>query len=364
MSRIQFILKARDTTYTGEYSGGGGYSYSGAFLSSGLMNSATFVANMLHDSYGHVIEIVHAYDNNDIDALVTSFKPDIVVIEAYWVVPDKFGVLTKLHPNVTWVVRNHSAMPFASTESIISDWSLRYMDYPKVILSCNDDRTDDEFRNLIQAYKPLWTNDQISKRVVYLPNYYPVSLMNRDPLPENDTINISCFGAIRPLKNQLIQAVAAIEYAESVGKTLYFHINGTRTEGAGAPVLANIENLFALLPHHLVNHAWLPHDQFVQLVRQMDVGLQVSYSETFNIVTADMVMGGVPVVTSSEVRWVHPVFHADPNSSKSIVDAIGRTMWIDRNLGWWIPNVEGIKNYNSLSMDIWQSFITSTVAAS
>lgn len=357
MSRIQFILKARDNPYSSDYS------YSGGYLSSGLMNSANFVADMLHDTLGHDTDIIHAVDNNDIDALVTAFRPDIVVIEAYWVVPEKFGTLAALHPNITWVVRNHSATPFAATEGILANWSLRYMDYPNVVLACNDTRTDREFSNLIRAYKPTWTDSQIASRVVCLPNYYPLSHMQREPVQDANFVNIACFGAVRPLKNHLIQAVAAIEYAESVGKTLQFHINGTRAEGNGEPILANLRSLFGLLPHLLVEHPWLPHEQFVSLVRQMDIGLQVSYSETFNIVTADMVMAGVPVVTSSEVRWVHPVFHADPNDSATIVDAIRRALWIESNLGWWTPNVDSIGSYDAQSVAIWQGFITSVTTA-
>lgn len=358
MSRIQFILKARDISYAGE-----DYSYSGGYLSSGLLNSATFVMDMLRDTLGHVTEIAHAVDMNQIDALVTAFQPDIAVIEAYWVEPDKFGVLNRLHPGVTWVVRNHSATPFAATEGILADWSLRYMDQPRVVLSCNDTRTDREFCNLIRTYKPSWTPEQIAARVVHLPNYYPLELYNRPPLPDRDVIDISCFGAVRPLKNHLIQAVAAIEYAESVGKKLRFHINGTRMEGRGEPVLANIEKLFALLPHELVEHPWMNHDEFTQVVRTMDIGLQVSYTETFNIVTADMVMNGVPVVTSSEVHWVHPVFHADPNDSISIVAAIRRALWVDNDLQWWQPNVEGIRHYDAQSVAIWRDFIASATAS-
>jgi hypothetical protein len=50
-------------------------------------------------------------DNNDIDREVNLYKPTHVIIEALWVVPTKFAVLTKLHPKVQWILRLHSEMP-------------------------------------------------------------------------------------------------------------------------------------------------------------------------------------------------------------------------------------------------------------
>ena len=64
-------------------------------------------------------------------------------------------------------------------------------------------------------------------------------------MENKSTIDIGAYGAIRPLKNQLLQALAAIKFAESIGKTLRFHINITRIENNGDPVLKNLRNLFS-----------------------------------------------------------------------------------------------------------------------
>lgn len=356
MPRIQFILKHRDNHYhcDPDYSHGHGH------LSSGLFNSARFVQEMLRDILGYQTEIVHAVDNNSIDQLVTAFKPDIVVIEAYWVVPEKFGILTKLHPNVIWVVRNHSPMPFAAMEGVIIEWSLRYMDYPNVVLSCNDERADREFRKLITNYKPQWKDNELFRRCVLLPNYYPIHFTPRPAPAYRDVIDIGCFGAIRPLKNQLIQAVAAVEYADEVGKRLRFHINATRIEGRGDAILKNIRSLFELVPHELIEHPWCNHDEFVQLVRSMDVGLQVSYAESFNIVTADMVVNGVPAVVSPEIRWVNEMFHADPNDSSSIVKALHRAVWVNTELHFLHLNIHSLNAYDLRSIERWKNFVNST----
>jgi hypothetical protein len=350
MPRIQFILKHRDNAYTCDPE------YSHNHLSSGLWNSARFVQEMLRDRLGHETCIEHAVDNNAIDRLVSAFRPDIVIIEAYWVVPEKFDVLIKLHPHVLWVIRNHSPVPFASMEGVVMDWSLRYMDRQNIILACNDERADRDFRNLISVYKPEW-EDELFSRCILLPNYYPSDYDPRQSFGHRPVVDIGCFGAIRPLKNQLIQAVAAIEYANKVKKHLRFHINSTRVEGRGDAILKNLRNLFDLVSYELVEHDWMPHDGFISLIRTMDIGLQVSYSESFNIVSADMVVNGVPVVVSPEIRWVNSLFHADPNSSSSIVEAIERAMMANHYLHFLHPNVHALHTYDEDSMVRWRTFI-------
>lgn len=353
MTRIQFILKNRDNKFSDEYSS--------MYLSSGLFNSARLVQEMLRDLLGYETEIVHAVDNNSIDRLVHHYKPDIVVIEAYWVVPEKFDVLVKLHPDVKWVIRNHSPMPFASNESVITDWSLRYMDHPNIILACNDERSDREFRKLIGVYKN-WDKEQIDKRVVYLPNYYPVHYHHRTPPVLSDTIKIGCFGAIRPLKNQLIQAVAAIEYADNIGKKLEFHMNGTRVEGRGDAILRNIRNLFKNISQfELVEHTWLPHDKFIDVVRSMDICLQVSYSESFNIVSADCVTNGVPIVVSSEMKWMDHLFYADPNNSLSIVEAMSYAIKANKTPEIIHQSINSLHEFDEKSIRRWQEFINRTI---
>ena len=361
--KIQFILKHRDNKFDCDPE------YTNTKLSSGLFNSARFVQEMLRDVLEYETEIVHAEDNNSIDRLVTKFKPDIVIIEAYWVVPEKFEILHKLHPKVTWIIRNHSAMPFAATEGIIMDWSLRYMDMKNVILACNDVRTDREFKKLIKIYKPDWDEENINQRCIHLPNYYPIHYNPHSNRQKEESIDIGCFGAIRPLKNQLIQAVAAIEYADSIGKHLRFHINGTRIEGRGDAIINNIRALFKLIPHELVEHPWMPHEKFMELVRQMDIGLQVSYTETFNIVSADMIMNGVPVIVSPDIKWVSSLFYADPNESVNIVKALSRAEHINRFFNFLHkyfhithPNIKALHRYNKNSIKNWGRVIEGNIS--
>ena len=50
----------------------------------------------------------------------------------------------------------------------------------------------------------------------------------------------------------------------------------------------------------------------------MDICMQVSYSETFNIVAADSINLGIPTVVSDEISWTHPSSFANPNDTIDI----------------------------------------------
>ena len=121
--KVLFICKRRNTYY--------GISY-------GLLNSAEFVSGML-GSIGVDSKVVVVNDNNDIDREVTKMEwglegiskegpRSIVIIEALWVVPEKFDILKQLHPNVEWIVRIHSKSSFLASEGIAMDWINRYFD--------------------------------------------------------------------------------------------------------------------------------------------------------------------------------------------------------------------------------------------
>lgn len=301
-NKVLFILKKRQI-YSEDY-------YSS--VNSGLYNSATFVNNMLNKNIenSHLIEV---NDNNEIDKYVTEYKPDIVIIEALWVVPSKFEVLHKLHPNVRWIIRLHSELPFIANEGVAIKWLKQYGSYENVEISANS-------LAFIESMEPILGN-----KIVYLPNYYPIS----EPLPkapkENwDEINIGLFGAIRPMKNCLTQAIAAMIYADKIGAVLNLHINTERIEQKGENTFKNIKALFEGSKHNLVEHKWYKHSDFVELVSTMDLGLQVSLTETYNIVAADFVNQNVPVVTSKEIPFINFLNTVKGNkNAKNIAKKIG-----------------------------------------
>jgi hypothetical protein len=335
MPKILFILKRREDFNAILHNHVG--------LSTGLYNSASFVNDMLNDQViDSALEV--AIDNNCIDRLVTKHRPTHVIIEALWVVPQKFNVLQRLHPGVTWIIRLHSEMPFMAGEGNAMDWLGDYAKFKNIVIGVNAPRMLREIRFYLKHLQD-WTDEQAQERVVYLPNYYPQQYQNRRIGNNKDTIDISCFGAVRLLKNHLVQAFAAVEFADQIGKRLRFHVNAGRIEMQGGPVLNNLKGFFQHLRdrgHELINHQWTPREQFLQLCAQMDIGLQVSLSETFNIVGADLVSQGIPLVgTQGEIPWAVPEFCADPNDSADIIERLHRT--------WNLPELNVVAHQRSLT---------------
>ena len=315
MKKVLFILKRREDFNATVHSHVG--------LSTGLYNSASFVHNMLND-LGIESNLEVANDNNCIDRLVTKHRPTHVIIEALWVVPTKFSVLCKLHPDVTWIIRLHSEMPFMAGEGNAMDWIGDYSRFKNIIVACNAPRMLRETRLYLQHLNQ-WDNATTNERVIYLPNYYPQDYVAKPFKKNKYWIDIGCFGAVRPLKNHLLQAFGAIEFAEKIGKQLRFHVNAGRIEMQGGPTLNNLKGLFQQISdhgHQLVNHQWTPREGFLELCSTMDIGLQVSFSETFNIVGADVISQGVPLVGSVEIPWAIPFTGANPTESSEICDKL------------------------------------------
>ncbi len=326
-------------------------------VSSGLSNSARFVSDVLDARVDCVSKVVEVIDNNGIDREIHHFKPDVVIIEALWVVPEKFEVLHRLHPRVQFIVRLHSNVPFLANEGIAFEWldAMAKLHYLKVGVNHVS-----AFEDLAKLYPELYR----CNRLLLLPNYYPIKgsvsffservrRFNRtfkQPIIDGDIMDVGCFGAIRPMKNHVMQALAAISVANRLGRRLRFHVNGTRVEQRGDVVLKNLRAVFEGSGHRLIEHQWMDHEAFVNLIRRMDVTMQVSFSETFNIVTADSVAVGVPVVVSDEIGWVSRSFRASPVNSNDIEVKLLNALGCSN--GPW-RNLRGLKRYNSWSMNEW-----------
>ena len=341
-SKILFILKIKQNySTTNDYSIG---------LSTGLYNSAQFMNEMLING-GFDSQMVSVTDNNDIDREVSLHKPTHVIIEALWVVPSKFDVLCKLHPNVKWVIRLHSEIPFLANEGMAMDWLGEYAKYNNVILSCNSPQTTKD----IEFY--LSTKLNTKKNIVFLPNFYPQEYKTKPFNKKNDIIHVGCFGAVRPLKNHLIQAVAAIKFANKIGKKLHFHINSDRIEQKGEPILNNLIGMFNHLEHNghqLVHHEWCIREEFTKLCSTMDIGIQISFNETFNIVGADIISQGIPLVSSPEIPWANSLFTARQTNTDDIVNSLVCAYTYPKmNV---LLNQRGLKQYTNKTKKIWFKF--------
>lgn len=329
---------------------------SGLFLSANFINS--YINNELKNN-NIESKVIIVVDSNSIDKEIHDYNPSIVILEALWCPPYKVEELSKLYPNVKFIIRIHSKTPFLSNEGIAMDWIFKYnnIESSNIFISFNDYKTNNDYRNL-------------NIKSIHLPNiYYPnkaddnyksdvIDKLESIIKDENkyNIINIGCFGAIRPMKNQLTQAISAIQFADNADKRLLFHINATRTEQKGEQALKNIRSLFDNSKHKLVEWDWLNDKDFYTLIKRMNFGMQCSLSESFNIVTADFVSNKIPIIVSNDIEWMPYFLRTNPLSIKKIVNKI-RFLRTFRNLCIH-ASLNALNRYNKKSKKKWKEFIT------
>jgi len=324
--KILSLLKKNSTS--GSYSG-----YDNA--KSGLFNSCKITNDVLN-TYGVETHIEICVDGNEIDKFVSLHKPTICVLEAIWVTPDKILELSKLHKNVKFIIRVHSKLPFLAMEGVAIGWLKEYIKISNVFIGFNNEETSKEL-NAIGIYN------------FYMPNLYPVEYVwNNSYLSQ--TVDVGCFGAVRPMKNHLLQAVAAITWGNKKGKIINFHINASRLEQRGENVLKNLRALFKDTEHTLIEHEWMERKDFLQLISEMDFGLQVSMSESFNIVSADFVKMGVPIIVGEDIDWM-PSMLISQNNINDIVYKIDTMLFYKPLLVLY--STYSLKQYNNKSIKTW-----------
>jgi hypothetical protein len=306
----------------------------------GLINSAVFVSEALQPYFDTIVEV--CIDGNSIDKFVSQHKPDYAIIEALWATPDKLKQLVRLHPKVTWVVRLHSKMPFLANEGIALDWCGQYQEIPNVYLCGNNKEFVDDM------YKSGYS-------CIYLPNIYMMPPYPSSHKRSSNLIDISCLGAIRPMKNTLIQAVAAISFAGQIDKYLRFHVNASRVEQKGENTLKNLRALFNQNKDvaELIEHDWMSQQDLNMLISRMDIGMQVSYSESYNLIAAQHINNDIPIVTSDEVEINTSWLHADPNSSNDIESKLFRAYRFGGTLG--VLSKHKLDNSNKEAIKEWVS---------
>jgi hypothetical protein len=307
---------------------------------------------MFLEKMGYECKIAQVVDGNFIDKEVFEFNPNIVIIEALWVSGDKMKELIEIprYKNIKWVVRVHSDIGFLSAETLALKYVDDYINLAKdnLFVSCNN----------------LEFNYYLSKTLHYDFTYLPniIEMKFKQPYEEyKPYMNVACFGSLRLLKNQCYQAICAMEAADKIGKRLRFHVTidvdiDNKTEITN-PVLKNLEELFEGSYHELVKHNWLENDDFQHLIRHMDIGLQLSYTESFNIVAADFVKEGVPIIVSDAIKWMPSIFKTSTVKYHETIKKIIQIYRVRKSgiLRWW--SRRNLFIYNESAKRDWLIFI-------
>jgi len=336
MKKILILLKKSENY--------GDYNDSGK-PKAGLYNSAFFLYNALRKITSVNLEL--CIDGNDIDNKIFKHKPDVCIIQAIWVTPNKIKELKNLYPNLKFIIMIHSKIPFLAMEGVAISWIKEYNEIDNVEVGVNNFETSVDLNSIgiKNNYLPNLYK-MIFKKYKY--NFYKFLFFTK--FKPKKEYNIGCFGAIRPMKNHLNQAVAAINFANQNNATLNFYVNAGRVEQKGENVLKNLIALFKDTKHNLIEVGWLDRIDFLQLLSTMDLSMQVSLTESFNIVAADSVLMEVPLVVSSEISWLSNGI-ADPNDVNSMICQMYKVL--NNKKKYIRQNLISLIRYNNKAFKIW-----------
>jgi hypothetical protein len=233
----------------------------------------------------------------DLRQKLSSAWAEHVIISAPWIPAAELQGLANDFPDTHFAVNCHSNVGFLQADrngvKLMREVMELEMGTPNVHMAGNSRRFCS------------WVKSAFGVPCAYLPNLYFLDDCSARQMPwRGGTLRIGVFGATRPLKNLMSAAGAALEIARRLRAPLELWLSGGRTEGGGDAILAAVREMLNGLPGvSLHSNGWQSWPNFRKTVSHMHLLLQPSYTESFNMVTADGVAEGVPSVVSTAIDW-------------------------------------------------------------
>lgn len=271
-----------------------------------------------------------------------------VIIQAPWASAADVGALAAENHAVSFAVVCHSQVGFLQVEAGAVKLIREY-------LMLQDESLNFRFASNSKHFK-MFVERAYNTACQYLPNMYDAVRPNfRRKHQDSSLIRVGSFGAIRLLKNHATAAAAALELARKRGTDLEFWIS-TQREEHGKGVLQMIQNMFYGLEWaRVVENPWQNWAAFKHTVGHMDINMQVSATETFNIVSADSVAEGVPVVGSESIEWL-------PKDWIACIDNVSDIARVANNLlndgDAAEDGFEALQDYMDEAVRAWVKYIT------
>jgi len=270
-----------------------------------------------------------------------------VVVSAPWLATVDLARLCADFPDTQFAVNCHSNLGFLQADPNAMRLVREGIDLQRCTWN---------FRIAANSHRlARWVESAYAAPCLHLPNMYHLDgVSQRRERYTGGTLRIGAFGATRALKNLMTAAGAAVEIANGLRADLEFWISAGRNEGGGSVVDA-VRQMMNGLPHvKLIENGWQTWPQFRQTVRHMHLLLQPSYTESFNVVTADGIAEGVPSVVSEAIDWVPANWKAKVDDAGDIA-RVGRRLLASRRAPR--QGLAALKKHNSRAMRIWKEYL-------
>ncbi len=205
-----------------------------------------------------------------------------------------------------------------------------------------------------------WVENTFGEPATYMPNmYYLHHRHGEHKRLWNDvggTLRIGIFGATRALKNMMSSVGAAMEISYDLNATTEIWINSERDDGPDSRHIRNaIKELVGGMPNvQLKELAWSSWSQFKRYLGTMHLLLQPSYTESFNMVSADGAGEGVASVVSDSIVWAPPSWKAQVDDVNDIA-RVGVGLLNDPEAAK--KGIEALKRHNRDSERAWVDYL-------
>ena len=283
----------------------------------GLGVSALCTAKVLR-ALGVKVDVKAVSSANDIKTCLAQREYTHVIVSAPWIPTVQLAELAHEWPDMYFAVNVHSRTGFLQADRNGVKLFREEIELQTGTHNFHVSGNSDHFVK--------WVHNAFGVPCAHLPNLY--FLDGHTPHHRHhhhgggDVLRIGAFGATRPLKNFMTAAGAALEIAKELRRPLEFWLSAKRTEGGGDVILQAIHEMLQGIPGVTIKYNdWATWPQFREVVGHMHLLMQVSFSESFNLVTADGVAMGVPSVVSHAITWAPQYWMAEPDDVVEVAQA-------------------------------------------
>ena len=312
----------------------------------GLGVTALNTAKTLRDA-GIAAEVWPIVSAADLRSRLRTTAASHVVISAPWIATVELAQMAAEFPDTQFAVTCHSNLGFLQADPSAMRLVREGLELRRSALN---------FRMAANCERlARWVQGAYGVPCALLPNLY--HLDGRPPKHERytaGTLRIGAFGATRALKNLLTAAGAALTIANARRADLEFCISSGRNVGAGA-VIDAVRQMMHNVPHvRLVENGWQTWPQFRHTIRHMHLLLQPSYTESFNVVTADGIAEGVPSVVSHAIEWAPENWKAPVDDACEMAN-VGLRLLRSRRAA--AQGLAALRAHNRGAMASWAEFL-------
>lgn len=292
MNRVEILILLRD------YGKDTGVSVSSKHLSQILKSN-------------NITNVIEFYKNDEeLLNIVDSIRSDIIILQTP---AFSYETLIKILEKGRIVnLAIHSTITYMQAEEGVFDKFIKFASIHNKNFSISNPCIKE-----IEGFKTY-----LPANFVYLPNLYSYTIDSKEIIKEkinsrckNQYYKIGLFCEYRPFKNLLTQLTAISIAAKKIPVEL--HLIKPNVENQ---VYKYVQTLTSMMNFKTVWHEQCANDKLNQIIDEMNLGMQVSYTETFSYVIFEHMVKGVPTIGSSEVPFatLTPEF----NNAVKIAEAI------------------------------------------